>query len=164
MSGRPTKPASESRVTLSRLMMPEHANMHGNVHGGFIMKLVDEAAGIAAMRHAQRPVVTVAIDSMTFLSPVHVGQLISCNANVTYVGRRSIEVNVTVHAEDIVAGKTTHTNSARAVYVALGDDGRPCEVPELLLTTDEERRGWERGRARQQARVAASKPPGASGG
>jgi len=140
-------------------MMPEHANMHGNVHGGVIMKLVDEAAGIAAIRHAQRPVVTVAIDSMTFLSPVHVGQLLSCTASVTYVGRTSIEVNVTVHAEDLVAGKTTHTNSAWAVYVALDDSGCPCEVPELLITNEDERRNWELGRARQEARVANSRRP-----
>jgi uncharacterized protein (TIGR00369 family) len=159
MSERPAKAACESRVTLSLLMMPEHANMHGNVHGGVIMKLVDEAAGIAAIRHAQRPVVTVAIDSMTFLSPVHVGELLSCNARVTYVGHTSIEVHVTVDAEDIVAGKKTHTNSARAVYVALGEDGCPCDVPDLLLTTDEERRDWELGRMRQETRVAASRRP-----
>jgi uncharacterized protein (TIGR00369 family) len=159
MSDRPAKTGSDSRVTLSLVMMPEHANMYGNVHGGVIMKLVDEAAGTAAMRHAQRPVVTVAIDSMTFLSPVHVGELVSCNARVTYVGRTSIEVHVTVDAEDIMAGKKTHTNSACAVFVALGDDGRPCDVPELLITTDEERRDWELGRARQEARVAASKRP-----
>ena len=160
MSERPAKAASESRVTLSLVMMPEHANMYGNVHGGVIMKLVDEAAGTASMRHAQRPVVTVAIDSMTFLSPVHVGELLSCNAKVTYVGRTSIEVNVTVEAEDIMTGRKTHTNSACAVYVALDDDGRPCHVPALLVTSDEERRDWEAGRARQEARVAASKRPG----
>jgi uncharacterized protein (TIGR00369 family) len=159
MSDRPAKAASESRVTLSLLMMPEHANMHGNVHGGVLMKLVDEAAAIAAMRHAQRPVVTVAIDSMTFLSPVHVGELLSCHARVTYVGRRSIEVNVSVHAEDILACKTTHTNSACAVYVALDESGRPCDVPELLVTTDQERRDWEHGRTRQEARVAQSRRP-----
>jgi uncharacterized protein (TIGR00369 family) len=159
MSERPSRSASESRVTLSRLMMPEHANMHGNVHGGVIMKLVDEAAGIAAIRHAQRPVVTVAIDSMTFLSPVHVGELVSCDARVTYVGRSSIEVNVTVHAEDIVAGRITHTNSACAVYVALDDDGHPCDVPKLLVMTEDEKRDWELGRARQLARVRQSKRP-----
>ncbi|MBN1612607.1 MAG: acyl-CoA thioesterase [Polyangiaceae bacterium] len=161
MSERPAKAASDSRVTLSLIMMPEHANMYGNVHGGVIMKLVDEAAGTAAVRHAQRPVVTVAIDSMTFLSPVHVGELISCSAKVTYVGRTSIEVRVTVEAEDIMAGKKTHTNSACAVFVALDDDRRPCDVPGLLITSDEERRDWELGRARQEARVTASKRPGA---
>jgi uncharacterized protein (TIGR00369 family) len=160
MSERPAKAASASRVTLALVMMPEHANMYGNVHGGVIMKLVDEAAGTAAMRHAQRPVVTVAIDSMTFLSPVHVGELVSCSAKVTYVGRTSIEVLVTVEAEEIMTGKKTHTNSASAVFVALDDDGRPCDVPALRVTSDEERRDWELGRARQEARVAASKRPG----
>jgi acyl-CoA hydrolase len=153
MIGRHSKPVARSRVTLQQLMMPEHANVYGHVHGGLIMKLVDEAAAIAAMRHAQRPCVTVAVDSMTFLSPVEVGQLLSCVATLHFVGRSSIEVGVTVHAEDVLVGRITHTNSAYAVYVALDDHGRPCEVPGLLLETEEEQTCWEQARQRQRERL-----------
>ncbi|MDQ2647223.1 MAG: acyl-CoA thioesterase, partial [Myxococcota bacterium] len=126
----PAQPKSpeRSRVTLHQLMLPEHANALGNVHGGEIMKMVDEAGAIAAMRHAQRQCVTIAIDSMTFDKPVHLGHLLVCDARVTYVGRTSIEVSVKVHAENPITAETTLTNSAHLVYVAIGDGGRPCEV------------------------------------
>jgi uncharacterized protein (TIGR00369 family) len=158
---RPKKPVSLSRVTLQQLMMPEHANLYGQVHGGAIMKLVDEAAAIAAMRHAQRPCVTVAIDSVTFLSPVQVGQLVSCHAAVNYVGRTSIEVGVTVNAEDVLAAQVTHTNSAFCVYVALDAEGKATEVPELVLETEEERLSWEAARERQRERLARTGRRGA---
>jgi len=148
------KTVASSRVTLHQLMLPEFANALGNVHGGTIMKLVDEAGAICAMRHAQRPCVTIAIDSMTFRQPVHVGELLVCDARVTYVGRTSIEVGVQVHAEKIIAGETTHTNSAFLVYVALGDDGRPAEVPRIVLESDEERKLFEEGAERQRHRLA----------
>ncbi|MBX3184497.1 MAG: acyl-CoA thioesterase [Polyangiaceae bacterium] len=151
------KPPRASRVSVSQLMLPEHANAWGKVHGGLIMKLVDECGGIAAMRHAQRPCVTVAIDSMTFQSAVEVGQVLCCDALITYVGRTAIEITVEVHAEDPIAGCVTHTNTAQVVYVAIDDAGRPTRVPDLLLETDEDRARWETGKQRQEARVAARK-------
>jgi len=150
----PKKSPALSRVTLHHLMTPAHANPLGNVHGGVIMSLVDEAGAIAAMRHANRACVTMAIDSMTFREPVHVGALLMCEARVSYVGRTSIETAVRVHAENPITGQTTHTNSAYVVYVALGDDGRPAPVPELELETDEDRELFAAGRARQQHRIA----------
>src|SRR5262249_16610821 len=138
-----TKRAEVSRVTLHQLMLPEHSNGFGNVHGGLIMRMVDEAGAICAMRHAQRPCVTVAIDSITFREPVHVGSLLICEAHVSYVGRSSIETAVHVRAEDPISGQVTHTNSAFVVYVALGPDGRPCEVPRLSIETEEERVTFE---------------------
>lgn len=147
------KTPSSSRVTIHQLMMPEHSNGFGAIHGGTLMKMVDEAGAIAAMRHAQRPCVTIAIDSMTFHSPVHIGELVSCTATVQYVGSSAIEVGVNVQAENAITGQCTHTNSAFVVYVALGDDGRPCKAPGLVLETEEERRAWEAGRARQHART-----------
>src|SRR6478609_9686454 len=111
--------ARASEIALNQLMIPEHANALGNVHGGVIMKMVDEAGAIAAMRHAQKPCVTIAIDSMIFKQPVHLGDLMTCKARVTHVGRTSIEVLVHVHAENILSGYVTHTNSAYVVYVAL---------------------------------------------
>lgn len=134
-------------------MMPEHANPGGSVHGGEIMKMVDEAGAIAAIRHAQRPVVTIAMDSMTFKSPVLVGQLVTLHAEVSYVGRTSIEVGVKVLAEDPVKGTVTHTNSAWLVFVALDDRHKPTRVPGLDLQTDEERKKWEAGERRQQRRL-----------
>src|ERR1700752_1330406 len=133
------KPISASRVTLSQLMHPEHVNLLGNVHGGWIMKLVDEAAALACMRHAQKKVVTVAIDSMTFRRPIRIGDLIILNAEVSYTGRTSMEAEVHVVAETPLTGKRTHTNTAYLVYVALDDMGRPTQVPPLQAETEEEK-------------------------
>lgn len=150
------KTPAESEVTLNQLMMPEHTNGHGNVHGGIIMKLVDETAAIAAMRHAQRPVVTITMDSMTFREPVRVNDLLTCRARLTYVGRTSMEVAVFVTAENPITGVTTHTNSAFLVFVALGDDMRPMEVPKLTPVTDEDLRRFEEGHRRQKQRLERS--------
>src|SRR5512142_814273 len=119
------KPISASRITLSQLMHPEHANLLGNVHGGWIMKLVDEAGALACMRHAQRNVVTVAVDSMTFRQPIKIGDLVILHAEVSYTGHTSMEATVEVLAENPVTGAQTHTNTAYLVYVALDDEGRP---------------------------------------
>ena len=154
MSPAQPKSPERSRVTLHQFMLPEHANALGNVHGGEIMKMVDEAGAIAAMRHAQRQCVTIAIDSMTFDKPVHLGHLLVCDARVTYVGRTSIEVSVLVHAENPITAETTLTNSAHLVYVALDGAGKPCEVPKLELLTPEDQRQWEEGEFRQKQRLA----------
>ena len=147
------KPISASRVTLSQLMHPEHVNLLGNVHGGWIMKLVDEAAALACMRHAQKKVVTVAIDSMTFRRPIRIGDLIILNAEVSYTGRTSMEAEVHVVAENPITGKRTHTNTAYLVYVALDDMGRPSQVPPLKAETEEEKRKMEEAAARQKRRL-----------
>ena len=154
MTTAPKKSSTLSRVHLHQLMTPEHANALGNVHGGVIMRIVDECGALSAMRHARRPCVTIAIDSMTFREPVHVGALLACEAHVTYVGRTSIETSVRVHSENPVTGETTHTNSAFVVYVALGDDGKPCLVPELDLDSDRARKEFGEGVERQKHRVA----------
>ena len=150
---RPRKRIADSLVELNQFMMPEHANMMGNVHGGEIMKRVDEAGALCAIRHAQRPVVTVAIDSMTFHSPVRVGEVLCLRAHMNYVGRTSLEVGIEVIAEDPISGKCTHTNSALAVYVALGEDGRPIDVPELELVNATELARWEAAKERQHRRL-----------
>jgi uncharacterized protein (TIGR00369 family) len=150
MSGKRVK---DSQMTLNQLMLPHHANPMGSVHGGEIMRLVDETGALCAIRHAQRPVVTLAIDSMTFHSPVHVGDLVSFNASLNWVGRSSMEVGVRVVAENPLTGEQTHTNTAYLVYIALGDDGRPTEVPRLILESDDEHRRWAEAEARQQRRL-----------
>src|SRR5512145_3272963 len=146
MSGKQVK---DSQITLNQLMLPQHTNPLGSIHGGEIMRLVDETAALCAIRHAQQPVVTIAIDSMTFHSPVQVGNLVSFYASLNWVGRSSMEVGVRVVAENVLTGEQTHTNSAVVVYIALDDSGRPTEVPRLILETEEERRRWVEAEARQ---------------
>src|SRR5690606_7612565 len=148
---------SESRVALSLVMGVNEANVLGNVHGGVIMKLCDEAGGTAAIKHARSPVVTVAVDSMGFHSPVHSGGLLTVKAEITWAGRTSIETRLVVTSEDIRSGRVTHTNTAYFVYVALDTHGRPVEVPPLLLETDEERALFEEGAARQARRLERRK-------
>ena len=148
------KPPRASRLTLSQLMHPEHANLLGNVHGGWIMKLVDEAGALACMRHAQKKVVTVAIDSMTFRQPIRIGDLIILNAEVTYTGKTSMEAEVQVVAENPVTGERTHTNTAYLVYVALDDEGHPTNVPALVTETDEEKARMEQAKKRQAYRTS----------
>lgn len=148
-----SKPISASRITISQLMHPEHANLLGNVHGGWIMKLVDEAGALTCMRHAQKKVVTVAIDSMTFRQPIKIGDLVILNAEVTYTGRTSMEVEVHVLAENPVTGEQTHTNTAYLVYVALDDEGRPTSVPALQAETEEEKQRMEQAQERQDRRL-----------
>ena len=118
------------------------------------MKLVDEAGGICAMRHAQTPVVTVAIDQMSFHSPIRIGDLVSFEAEATYVGNSSIETRVQVIAEDPLSGERTHTNTAYLVYVALDPSGKPMRVPRLIAETEIEERRMARGELRQSERLA----------
>ena len=149
----PSKSMRASRVTLSQLMHLEHANLLGNVHGGWVMKLADEAGALACMRHAQKKVVTVAIDSMTFREPIKLGDLVILSAEVTYTGRTSMETEVHVIAENPVTGEQTHTNTAYLVYVALDDEGRPTSVPPLQAENEEEEQRMEQARARQERRL-----------
>jgi uncharacterized protein (TIGR00369 family) len=153
MSDLTPKPFSASRVTLSQLMHLEHANLIGNVHGGWIMKLADEAGALACMRHAQKKVVTVAIDSMTFREPIRIGDLVILKAEVAYTGRTSMEAEVHVIAENPVTGARTHTNTAYLVYVALDDKGNPAPVPPLLAETEEEKRKMTDALERQERRL-----------
>lgn len=154
------RPVSASRVVISQVMGPADANVYGNVHGGVIMKLVDEAGGVAAVRHCRRPTVTVAIDSLSFLHPVRIGDLLTLHAEVTFAGQTSLETAVRVVAEDLVTGQVTPVASAYVVYVALDERGRPTAVPPVVAETAEERRRGEEAHARRQARLAAARARG----
>lgn len=147
------KPISASRVTLSQLMHPEHANLLGNVHGGWIMKLADEAGALSCMRHAHKKVVTVAIDSMTFRQPIKLGDLVTLHSEVTYTGRTSMEATVEVIAENPITGERTHTNTAYLVYVALDDDDCPTAVPPVKAETEADQRKMELAQERQARRL-----------
>jgi uncharacterized protein (TIGR00369 family) len=148
------KTPQASRISIAQLMQPEHANIIGHVHGGWIMKLVDEAGALACMRHAQKRVVTVAVDSMVFHEPIKIGDLVILNAEVTYTGRTSMEAEVQVIAENPITGERTYTNTAYLVYVALDNDGRPTPVPSLILETEEEKQRMELAKKRQAHRIA----------
>jgi acyl-CoA hydrolase len=155
----PGKPVSASRVTLAQLMQPEHANAIGNVHGGWIMKLVDEAGALVCMRHAQQRVVTVVVDQMTFRLPIRIGDLVILSAEVSYTGRTSMEVEVTVEAENPITGELKRTNTAYLVYVALDEDGHPISVPPIIPETDAQRQRMEEAKARQAYRLTQSHKP-----
>jgi len=143
MAGEP-KPVSASRLVLAQVMTPLDANISGNVHGGNIMKLADTAAGVVAIRHSGRNCVTATVDRFDFHAPVYVGNLVTLKASLNYVGRTSMEIGVRVEAEDLRTGRKTHTNSCYITMVALDAEGKPAEVPRLLLETDEDRRRHEK--------------------
>ena len=151
MEGRRAKDCS---VTISHSMLPQDANISGNVHGGVIMKHIDSAGGVVAIRHARCNVVTASIDRMDFHNPVFVGNLLTLKARINMVGRTSMEVGVRVEAEDLVTGRVTHTGSAYLTYVALDEEGRPKEVPPLILETEDEKRRNREARAKREVRLA----------
>lgn len=140
------RPMSASRSIISQVMLPNDANPMGNVHGGAIMRLVDIATAVAAMRHCGRQVVTVALDHMSFLSPVYIGDLVTITSQVEYVGRTSMLVRAEVEAENPASGRKVHTSSCLLTFVALGEDGRPVPVPPLKADTPEEQARLEAAR------------------
>ncbi len=150
---RPSKPVSESKSVISTQMLPSDANPMGNVHGGTILKMVDVAAGVTALRHARMNTVTASIDRMDFYNPVYVGNLLTLKASVNYVGKTSMEIGVRIEAEDLKTGNVTHTGSCYLTYVALGENGKPTLVPDVVPQTLEEKRRWEAGKKRREERL-----------
>src|SRR5436190_6731997 len=148
------KPASESNAVLVKWMGIGDANSAGFVHGGVVMKLCDEAAGIAAIRHCRGRVVTAAMDRMTFILPVNVGELVTCSASVNAAWRTSMEVGVRVEAESPLTGESRHTSTAYLTMVAVDQDGTPTPVPALTAESDVERRRLREAELRRQNRLA----------
>lgn len=144
---------SESKTTVARVMMPQDANIAGNVFGGTILKMVDEVAYVAATKHSRMNIVTASVDKMSFLSPVHVGDLVMLKANVNAVWHSSMEIGVRVEAEDPRTGETRHTGSSYLTVVALGRDGRPTAAPDLVLETSEDERRNREAMARRARRL-----------
>ena len=145
---------SESASILTRWMGVTDANTAGNVHGGVILRLCDEAAGLAAVRHARGRVVTAGMDRMTFLSPVYIGQLVTCRAMVNAAWRTSIEVGVRVESEDVRTGDVRHACTAYLTMVALDRDERPTPVPPLEPSTEDEVRRAREAQVRRDNRLA----------
>jgi uncharacterized protein (TIGR00369 family) len=148
------KSPRESEVIMSVQTLPQDANPSGNVHGGVIMKHIDIAGGVVAMRHAQANTVTASIDRLDFHNPVYVGNLLTLKASLNMVGKTSMEVGVRVETEDLLTGHIHHTSSAYITYVALDENGRPKEVPPLILKNEKEKRRHEEANARRKLRLA----------
>ena len=144
----------ESGIVLAQVMNPEDANPAGNVHGGVIMKLIDTAAGVAAIRHARSNVVTASVDRLDFFHPVFIGDLVILRAGVNLVGRTSMEVGVRVESEDLKTGNRRHTSTAYLTYVALDSNSRPLPLPPLKPGTEEEKRRHREAGARRKTRLA----------
>jgi acyl-CoA hydrolase len=138
---------------MSELMMPQHANIMGNVFGGVLVSLVDRAAAVAAIRHARRPCVTVSVDKVNFREPIRVGELVTALARVNFTGRSSMEIGVKVIAENVLTGEQRHTNSCYLTYVALDDHGQPTQVPPVVPETPDEKRRYDRAAKRRATRV-----------
>lgn len=151
------KRVEESSVVMSQLMTHQDTNLAGNVHGGVIMKLIDTASGVAAVRHARSNVVTASIDRLDFHHPVFVGDLLTLRATLNFIGRTSMEVGVRVETENPMTGVRRHTASAYLTYVALDRDGRPMPLPPLILETEEEKRRNREAKARRETRLAEKK-------
>jgi acyl-CoA hydrolase len=151
------KRCEESRVVMAVQMNPEDANPVGNVHGGVIMKHIDTAAGVVAFRHARLNSVTASIDRLDFHSPVYVGDLLILKASLNWVGRSSMEVGVRVEAENLLTGEVRHTASAYLTFVALDEEGRPAEVPMLILENEEDNRRSCEALQRRESRLEQRK-------
>ena len=151
------KRVKESSVIISHVMLPQDANPAGNVHGGVVIKNIDSAAGVVAIRHARCNTVTASIDRLDFHSPVFIGNLLTLKASVNIVGRSSMEIGVRVEAEDLVTGQIRHTASAYLTFVVLDENGRPKEVPSLILETEDEKRRNRESQARKKSRLAEKK-------
>jgi uncharacterized protein (TIGR00369 family) len=145
---------SDSKVTLTQMMEVTDANVTGNVHGGVIMRLVDTAAALAAIKHSGGVALTVGIDEMTFLEPVHIGEVVVLNASVNDVGRTSMECGVRVEAQDPLTGNVRHVNSAYLVFVAVDQEGKPRPVPPLVAESEVERRRQQEAKLRRERRIA----------
>ncbi|SRR5579875_742079 len=150
---REARKVSESALVTTHLMMPQDANIQGNVYGGTIMKLMDEIAGVVASLHARKNVVTASIDQMSFYAPVYIGNLLILKAAVNYVGRTSMEIGVRIEAKSLQTGEVVHTGSSYLTFVALDESGNPTEVPDVIPETPMEKRRYEEGMERRSSRL-----------
>jgi acyl-CoA hydrolase len=151
------RPVRESASEYSEIALPNDANPLGNLLGGRVMHLVDLAGAIAASRHSRCPVVTVSIDSMTFLHPVHIGQLLILRSSVNRVFRTSMEVGVKVWVEDLRTGVIRHTSSAYLTFVALGANNQNVPVAPVIPETEDEKRRFEKAGVRREYRLAQAR-------
>ena len=148
------KTVKNSSVILRHIVQPQDANLAGITHGGVVMKNIDDAAGVVAIKHSGCAVVTASIDRMDFHHPVYIGNLLTIKASINMVGRTSMEIGVRVEAEDIVTGSSRHTASAYLTFVALDQNNTPTRIPPLILVTEEEKRRNREAGDRRKVRLA----------
>jgi uncharacterized protein (TIGR00369 family) len=150
----PPKTMAESRVIVSQVMQPSDANPAGNVHGGTIMKIIDTAAGVVAIRHSRCNAVTASVDRLDFHYPAYVGDLLIISANLNMTGRTSMEIGCRAEAEDLMTGKRRRIASAYLTYVALDPEGKPRQIPPVVAETAEDKRRNREAQARRKTRLA----------
>jgi uncharacterized protein (TIGR00369 family) len=153
VSERAVRRVADSSVTLTQMMEVMDANVAGNVHGGVIMRLVDTAAALAAIKHSGGLALTVGIDEMTFLEPVHIGEVVVLQASVNDVGTTSMECGVRVEAHDPLSGTIRHVNTAYLVFVAVDEDGKPRAVPGLVAESEDQLRRQREAKLRRERRI-----------
>jgi acyl-CoA hydrolase len=150
-----SRPMSHSVGTITTFVMPHMQNVRGDLFGGELMALVDQAAAVAAIRHAGGPAVTASIDRVDFRERIPVGSLVSCEATVDFVGNSSMDITVDVYSERVSTGERLHTNRAHVVFVAVDEFGKPKRVPRLVPETEEERQRY----ASAEAHRLSKRPP-----
>ena len=149
------KAVKVSQVTMTELVLPTHTNALDTVFGGTVMSWIDICAAIAAQRHAGREVVTASMDRLSFVAPIRRGWVVNLKASVNFTSRTSMEVGVRVDAENPKTGEMFHTASAYMTFVALGSDGKPTEVPKLVLETEEDERRYAAAQKRREVSLAS---------
>ncbi len=149
------RPVSASQVVMTELVLPSHTNALDTIFGGVIMSWIDICAAIAAQRHSQCSVVTASIDKLSFIAPVKKGWVVNLKASVNFVSKTSMEVGVRVDAENPRSGEVFHTASAYLTFVAIGGNGRPVEIPQLILQSEDDQRRYQAAKARREDRIKA---------
>lgn len=151
------KKVSETSITMSQIMQPEDANVAGNVHGGTIMKLIDSAAGVVAVRHCRSNSVTASVDRIDFHYPAYIGDLLIIKSSINMVGTTSMEIGARVEAERVLKGDRFHIASAYLTYVSLDENLKTKPVPQLILETESEERRNQEAQVRRKMRLDEKK-------
>lgn len=144
------------QLSMTVLMTPDTANFSGNVHGGTILKLLDQVAYACASRYAKSYVVTLSVDQVTFRQPIHVGEMVTFLASVNFTGKTSMEIGIKVIAEDIRSQVVRHVNSCFFTMVAVDDQRKPIEIPEFKPSSEDEIRRWEMAQKRKEIRLVST--------
>lgn len=151
------KAVSSSQVVMTQLVLPTHTNALDTVFGGTVMSWIDIAAAIAAQRHSSKDVVTASIDQLNFIAPIRKGWVVNLKASVNFTSKTSMEIGVRVDAENPRTSESFHTASAYLTFVALGSDGKPTVVPDLILESETEKRRYADAQRRREQRLANRK-------
>ena len=147
------KKVSDSQIHMMELVQPNDANNLGNMLGGKVMHLIDIAAAMSGLRHCRKPVVTASVDSLDFRHPIKLGNMIILRASVNFTHKTSMEIGVRVESENPLTGERFHTSSAYLTFVALGENGKPTEIPGVIPETDIEKRRYEAAIKRRELRM-----------